>query len=204
MIGHAIGALGDAPPEVADRMAFGVADARQLSAPLALASDDGPAHAGAGWELPAESVELVLTNRMLINLASAGEQLAAMRRIRSVLAPGGLFLMLENSVQTHARLNHVRTALGLPVRPAAEFNLFVDEEHVIAPFEAEMMLRDVEDFGAIHDLLLYAVDPALGDGDVRYDSPLMTALTDALLALGRTAGTQLPFGQNRLWVWERA
>ena len=56
---------------------------------------------------------------MLINLSSADEQLDAMRRIKSMLAPAGRFLMLENSVQTHARLNDVRTALGLPVRPAA-------------------------------------------------------------------------------------
>lgn len=203
MIGHAVAAVRDAPEDVAERVAFHVGDARRLKAPLAL-DEDGPSHVGAGWGLPVQAVDLVLTNRMLINLASADEQLAAMRAIKSMLVPGGRFLMLENSVQTHARLNDVRTALGLPVRPAAEFNHFIDEQAVIAPFQDEMALRDVEDFGALHDLLLYAVEPKLGDGEVQYDSPLLTAVTDALLALGRSAGEQLPFGQNRLWVWERA
>ena len=202
MIGHAVAALADAPDDVARRMAFGVGDARELRPPLDL-DGDGPSHAGDAWELPAQSVDLVLTNRMLINLASADEQLAAMRRFKSLLEPGGLFLMLENSVQTHARLNGVRTALGLPERPAATFNLFIDEADVIAPFQDEMELLDVEDFGAIHDLLLYAVEPRLGDGEVHYDSALLSTVTEALLGLGADAGSRLPFGQNRLWVWER-
>lgn len=203
MIGHAVAAVREAPDDVADRVAFHVGDARRLAAPLAL-DGDGPSHVGAAWELPVQAVDLVLTNRMLINLASGDEQLEAMRRIKSMLVPSGRFLMLENSVQTHARLNDVRTALGLPVRPAAEFNHFIDEDAVIAPFAQEMALRDVEDLGAIHDLLLYAVEPSLGEGEVQYDSPLLTAVTEALIALGRSAGEQLPFGQNRLWVWERA
>ena len=203
MIGHAVAAVREAPNDVSDRVAFHVGDARRLEAPLAL-DGDGASHVGAAWELPVQAVDLALTNRMLVNLASADEQLDAMRRITSMLAPAGRFLMLENSVQTHARLNDVRTALGLPVRPAAAFNHFIDEDSVIAPFAHDMALRDVEDLGAIHDLLLYAVEPSLGDGEVQYDSPLLTALTEALLVLGRGAGEQLPFGQNRLWVWERA
>ena len=86
MIGHAVAALADAPDDVARRMAFGVGDARELRPPLDL-DGDGPSHAGDAWDLPAQSVELVLTNRMLINLASADEQLAAMRRLKSLLAP---------------------------------------------------------------------------------------------------------------------
>lgn len=203
MIGHAVAAVRDAPAQVADRVAFHVGDARRLAAPLTLDGAD-VSHVGAAWAPPVAAVDLVLTNRMLINLASADEQLDAMRRIRSMLVPGGRFLMLENSVQTHARLNDVRVALGLPVRPAAQFNHFIDERAVIAPFAQEMTLRDVEDLGAIHDLLLYAVEPKLSDGEVTYDSPLLTVVTEALLALGRSAGEQLPFGQNRLWVWERA
>ena len=204
MVGHAVEAVATARP-AAPRMAVGVGDGRSLAAPLMIDAE-GPAHVGAEWEdlLPVESVDVVLTNRMLINLASAQEQLETMRRIKSVLRPGGVFLMLENSVQTHARLNSVREALGLPARPAAEFNIFIDEPSVIKPFEADMALRDVEDFGAVHDLLLYAVEPTLGDGEVHYDSPLLTTVTDALVTLGRVAGQHLPFGQNRLWVWERA
>jgi SAM-dependent methyltransferase len=203
MIASAVNAVTHAP-EVADRVAFAVADARTLGSPVGASGEQSP-HVGADWatELPVAAVDVVLTNRMLINLSSPEEQLDVMGRIRSVLRPGGMFLMLENSVQTHARLNVVREALGLPVRPPASFNVFIDEDAVVRPFRSEMALADVEDFGAIHDLLLYAVEPRLGDGDVHYDSRLLTTLTEALVALGSTAGTQLPFGQNRLWVWAR-
>jgi SAM-dependent methyltransferase len=203
MIAAAVVAARDAP-DIADRLAFGVGDARELDAPVD-PTTDGPSHVGAEWEgrVPVESFDVVLTNRMLINLSSAEEQLTVMRRIAPLLRPGGTFLMLENSVQTHARLNGVRRHLGLPTRPAASYNVFIDEDAVVAPFEREMTLVDVEDFGAIHDLLLYAVEPALGDGEVTYDSPLLTKATEALIGLGQDAGRDLPFGQNRLWVWTR-
>ena len=111
--------------------------------------------------------------------------------------------MLENSVQTHARLNGVRAALGLPARPSATFNLFIDEADVIAPFRTRWSYSTSRTSAPLHDLLLYAVEPQLGDGEVHYDSALLSTVTDALLALGADAGSRLPFGQNRLWVWER-
>jgi len=113
-------------------------------------------------------------------------------------------LMLENSVQTHASLNRVRTALGLEPREKASFNVFIDEEHVIEPFANEMELVAVDDFAAVHDLILYAVAPALNDGEVEYDTPLLQELTAALVSID-AAGVERSgaFGQNRLWVWRR-
>jgi SAM-dependent methyltransferase len=186
------------------RMAFGVADARQLARPMT-PDPDQPCFAGAqiSASLPAQFADIVFTDRMLINLSSGDEQLAAMERIATLLPPGGLFLMIENSVQTHGALNQVRTALGLPARPAAEYNVFIDEARVIRSFEKVMKLVAVEDFAAIHDLVLYAVQPALADGKIEYDSPLMTKLTDALLALGEGGAQVGGFGQNRLWVWRK-
>src|SRR5204862_125869 len=84
------------------------------------------------------AVDLAFTDRMLINLSSAQEQLEAMERIASVVRPGGLFLMIENSVQTHRALNEARAALGLPFRPPAEFNVFIDEDRVIRPFQQRL------------------------------------------------------------------
>jgi SAM-dependent methyltransferase len=187
-----------------DRLAFGVADARKLVPPIALETR-GPHYAGAAAaaRLPAQGADVVFTDRMLINLASAEEQLQVMRGVAELVRPGGLFLMIENSVQTHRALNDVRVALGLPARPAADYNVFIDEKRVIEPFKQIMQLVEVDDFGSIHDLLLYAVGPALSGGEVQYDSPLMTRTTDAILALAEKGLGAGGFGQNRLWVWRR-
>ena len=195
--------MGSVPDQI-ERMAFGVADARELTRPIQL-DVQKPWFAGKSMaeRLPAQSVDVVFTDRMLINLSSAEEQLAVMERIATLLPPGGMFLMLENSVQTHATLNKVRVTLGLPPRPAAEYNVFIDEARVIRPFEKQMKLTGVQDFSAVHDLMLYAVGPALAEGKIDYDSPLMTKLTDAIVALGELGGQAGGFGQNRLWIWRK-
>ena len=195
--------MGSVPDQI-QRMAFGVSDARGLTRPITLDVKQ-PTFVGAqiAKALPAQAADIVFTDRMLINLSSAAEQLAVMERVATILPVGGLFLMLENSVETHATLNSVRFALGLPPRAPAEYNVFIDEAKVIRPFEKTMQLVAVEDFSAVHDLMLYAVGPSLADGMVEYDSPLMTRLTDAILALGERALQAGGFGQNRLWIWRK-
>jgi len=187
-----------------ERMAFGVADARELAHPVGL--DRGQPHfAGSAVadRLASPTLDAVFTDRMLINLSSPDEQLVVMRRIAAVLPTGGCYFMIENSAQTHATLNGVRRALGLPNRPPAEYNVFIDEPRVVKAFEDTMTLAEVEDFSALHDLLLYAVAPAIEDGQVQYDTPLMGKVTDAALALANAGISAGAFGQNRLWVWQK-
>lgn len=188
-----------------DRMAFGVLDARTLGSPLAF-DTNAPRSFGHAVESlqPLKQFDAVFTDRMLINLASAEEQLVVMRRIASVLRPGGIFLMLENSRESHAQLNEVRKVLGLSPRLPASYNIFIDEQTVIEPFRTDMELVDVEYISGIHDLMLYAVGPATSGGEVQYDSPLMTALTNALLHLRRSSGAEVTsLGQNVLWIWKK-
>ena len=141
---------------------------------------------------------------MLINLASAEEQLEVMHNIHRILRPGGRFFMIENSTESHSRINIIRQALGLTERPPASFNVFINEKRVIEPFKKTMKLEHEEHFGGIHDLFQYVVQPALNDGQIEYDTALMTRLTDALLAMSRNGiWAEGRFGQNVLWVWRK-
>lgn len=186
------------------RIAFGVLDARRLAVPLDLRESHSVVGASLERAFPIPGFDVIFTNRMLINLESADEQLEVMTRISEALNPGGRFLMLENDAQSHARLNDIRHALGLPPRPVASFNVFIDRSRVIDPFTRRMELEAVEDVSAIHDLMLYAVFPSLHDGEVRYDTDEMSALTKALLAMKHTTGIDVQgFGQNKLWVWRK-
>lgn len=191
---------------LASRMSFGVADARTLRAPIhEVWQKPNLVGSDAGSCIESPAFDVVFTDRMLINLSSDAEQLAVMRKIAGVVRPGGVFLMLENSRQTHARLNEVRMRLGLQKRAVAEYNIFIDETSTIEAFKQDMVLEDIEDFGAFHDLMLYAVEPAArGTTEIAYDSPIMTQLTNALEVLGEW-GLEVGrgFGQNRLWVWRK-
>lgn len=170
----------------------GVLDARQLSVPIKIGDS-------------AESVEgfdIVFTDRMLINLASAAEQLEVMKKISGILVPGGHFCMLENSLQAHTRLNQIRNGLGLPFRPAAPYNVFIDDSSVIEPFKGCMTLVQSENVSGLHDLFLYAVSPSVNGGQIDYDTPLMKALTDAILIMDEAGLRKLDsIGQNVLWIW---
>ena len=201
-----LGKQRSARAELLSRMAFGVSDARQLTAPLALDSSKpsfrGPAIFSSLPEL--EEFDVVMTDRMLINLATPEEQLDVMARIATLVRDGGMFLMLENSLQCHRRLNALRAAVDLPERVPAEFNVFVDEERVVDPFRDHMTLEAVDDFGALHDLALYVVQAALSNGEILYDTPMMSGLTDAILEMReRGVSGSPPIGQNRLWVWRK-
>ncbi len=186
------------------RLSFCVLDARKLSLPFQV--DQSQEHwTGASFDqnFALQSFDAIFTDRMLINLASAEEQLEVMRRISKALKPGGVFLMIENSTESHAKLNEVRKVLGLDPRPPASYNIFINQQ-TIDTFKKEMKLVHTEYFGAVHDLMLYAAVPAANGGQVEYDTALMKTLTDALLYLHQS-GVQhnLPYGQNALWVWQK-
>lgn len=186
-----------------DRLAFGVGDLRALGTSVSIESNK-PRFVGAksGATDSMSGFDVVFTDRVIINLESAQEQLDALRRMLALVRPGGRLLVLENSKQTHAKLNGARTALGLPERPAASYNVFIDEPTVIDTFRKEATLDTVDDFGGVHDLMLYAVLPAIGNGEIEYDGPVMTKLTEALIALGNDMPVG-PSGQNRLWVFRK-
>jgi SAM-dependent methyltransferase len=174
-------------------LSFGVLDARQLTLPLNLRNSK-----------QTEGFDVVFTDRMLINLASMEEQLQVMEKIKGVLKPGGYFFMLENSKQSHAQLNEIRQALGLAPRAPATYNIFIDEQKIIERFKNSMNLVRSEYLSGLHDLMLYAVMPAAGSGEVEYDTTIMNKLTDAILTMNRDS-MEMPsgLGQNVLWIWQK-
>lgn len=171
--------------QVADRARFFVGDVTDLSLP----------------EL-SETYDVVFTDRCLINLTSADLQRQAICGLAGRVTNGGALLMIENSRFTHQRQNRAREQLGLEPRTAAEFNRFFTEEemssHIVA---AGLELLEIEDFSSFHDLILYALVPAINGGTVDYDHPAVAAA--AKLSSRFSSGEKSAFGafgQNRLYV----
>jgi SAM-dependent methyltransferase len=146
--------------------------------------------------------DIIFTDRCLINLADRDEQADAVIGLTRALAPGGFFLMLENSQQAHARLNEARKSLGLEPRLPATYNVFIDEQHLLSAVQSSVRLVQVRDFASLHDLFLYALAPSLRGGIVEYDTPLMEKVTALSLYLNREYGDTLSVGQNRIWIWQ--
>jgi len=61
----------------------------------------------------AENFDLAITQRVLINLTSWELQKKAIENVRSVLKPGGLYVMIENTYEGHNSLNDFRKSVGL-------------------------------------------------------------------------------------------
>ncbi len=69
----------------------------------------------------------------------------------------------------------------------------------------ELDLEAVDDFAALHDLVLYVLGPLAHGGEVDYADPLVEAATALLLApeTARLLGGLGPVGQNRLYVFRK-
>jgi ubiquinone/menaquinone biosynthesis C-methylase UbiE len=174
---------------VADRARFFVGDALKLSAIDALR----------------DAYDVVFTDRCLINLNTIELQKDGISALARKLRPGGHLVMIENSKTSNDEQNRCREMLGLPPRTPAEFNLFFDEQKIRNHIEAiGLDLVDVEDFSSLHDLALYVLAPAINNGKLDYEHPLVHAATKlSLETSGRATSAFGSFGQNRMFICQR-
>ena len=148
--------------------------------------------------------DIVLSNRCLINLGSTQRQIQTLSSMASRIVDGGSLLLIENSQQSFARQNRCREAIGLVARKPADFNHFLDEDEVIPPLRSLFEEVSIDDFGSLHDLVLYVLVPASNGGQVDYDHPLVEVATRMSLARPEELTNAFAsIGQNRLYVCRR-
>ena len=88
-----------------------------------------------------ETFDIVISERCLMNLTSKEQQWLAMREVARVLKPGGIYLMLEGTLQGLSKLNEVRTMFDLEPIPesASGYNWFSNK------FDEPEMLQVADD-----------------------------------------------------------
>ena len=148
----------------------------------------------------------VITDRLLINLTSWDLQKRALENLANRVARDGLLLILENYRGVYSAQNSLRQAIGLEPRTPDPTNLFMDEAVFDAYMQSDLGLElvDVDDFGSLHDILLYVLLPSVNEGTVVYDHLLMGAVTNLLEnASDLPADAFGSFGQNRLYVYRK-
>jgi SAM-dependent methyltransferase len=146
--------------------------------------------------------DAVFTDRCLINLNTIELQMQAISAIAARVKPGGLLIMIENSIQAYTNQNRCREVVGLPPRTPDFYNLFFDETKILPHITAAGLdLLEIEDFISLHDLVLYVLVPAINGGKVDYDHPLVAAATKLNMAISAEhMGAFGCFGQNRLYA----
>jgi ubiquinone/menaquinone biosynthesis C-methylase UbiE len=129
-------------------------------------------------ELADRSMDVVISQRCLLNLPNREAQWTAMEEVARVLRPGGRYLMMEGSLHGLRKLNEARTSFGLEPIPEAEgtynwfSNKFEDEEMLARARSIFSKVIGVQRFGmyyfisrVIHPLLVSPEAP-------RYDAPI--------------------------------
>ena len=153
-------------------------------------------------DLPAESYDVVFTDRCLINLNTDDLQQQAIGYLSNLVKTCGYLLMIENSQQSYKRQNLAREAVGLQARTPDVFNHFFDEEKLL-PFlpAVGLELIETEDFISLHDLVLYVLVPMINGGEIDYAHPMVEAATQLNTALSKIESSSVGvWGQNRLYL----
>lgn len=145
---------------------------------------------------------IVFTDRCIINLNKPELQIKALKQLSKKVRKGGYLIILENFIQSYSRQNDFRRLVGLPRRTPAKFNLFIDENTFLSYMKKSMKLVGIDDFGSLHDIVLYVLIPMINHGAMDYGHPLVNAATELSLSISEKYDNPFgSFGQNRLFLF---
>ncbi len=112
-------------PELKERVSFGVGDVCNLRD-----------------SLEQESVDVVMTDRCLINLTSPEQQYSVFAEIYRALKPEGHYVGIENFNEGNEKLNSMRESMGLQKIPIRWHNLFFKQLEFVP--RMKKLFHDVE------------------------------------------------------------
>lgn len=143
--------------------------------------------------------DVVYSQRCFINLTTSEDQRQAVQSTTEVLKPGGLFFMIECSIDGSERTNQLRAALGLERIEPPWHNLFMREKAIAAWETPVLKLERLVHLSSTYNLLSRVVYARLArdkNETLRYDSDIN------LLAakLPRDIGD---FGPVKAWIWRK-
>lgn len=99
-----------------------------------------------------EKFDVIITQRLLINLISWQEQQQGLLNIYKALKPGGRYIMIENTTDSSNALNEMRSEVGLSSIPQHWHNRFFDYEKLEKFLEGKFQIIKVWDLGLYYFL----------------------------------------------------
>jgi ubiquinone/menaquinone biosynthesis C-methylase UbiE len=110
---------------------------------------------------PDAAWDKVVVTRVVINLAEWDTQRRALSECARVVAPGGLLLLSEATLQGWKQLNAFRAEWGLEPIPMPPFNTYLDQEQVIECLAPGMELVELRDFASTYYVGTRVLKPLL-------------------------------------------
>lgn len=145
-----------------------------------------------------EKFDLIISERVLINLNSWEEQVKAIEDIVGLLKEDGKYLMCENSADALDRLNVFREAIQLPAISSPWHNLYFRENDLNNHEFKNAILQLIESFTSTYYFLSRVINAWQAEQDnvePSYDAPI-NQLANLLPVIG-------DIGQTKLWVWKQ-
>jgi hypothetical protein len=153
--------------------------------------------------------DLVITERLVINLPTEELQARLINEILDRLSSGGRLLLVEGSAQGFSLLNQIRTKCGLPAIPdryqGNESSNKLDERAVegIAARRKDVELRTIPDFSfysvmskVLHPLIVHPEEP-------KFNSVINDRAREVQLALNALDIRTGTIGAAIAWVFEK-
>lgn len=143
--------------------------------------------------------DVVLSQRCLVNLASAEEQREAILSIYELLNPGGVYLMIECSQEGLKNTNTLRRSLGLQSIEPPWHNRFFLESDVDSWQTESFIIKEMLHISSTYHFLsrvVYAALAADKGEELRYDSDINMLSRKLPPNVGE-------FGPVKAWVWLR-
>jgi cyclopropane fatty-acyl-phospholipid synthase-like methyltransferase len=97
--------------------------------------------------IPEGEFDAIVSQRMLINLASWEDQKRGLRHLHRMLKVGGRAILIENTNDAFQAMNDVRVDLGLSPVPQHWHNRFFDYDELMSFIRGGFQLVDFQDFG---------------------------------------------------------
>lgn len=141
--------------------------------------------------------DLVVTERVLINMPSWSHQQQAIDQIAQTLEPGGWYVMLENTLDGDAALNNLRESVGLTSISQHWHNLFLDWDVFAAHVQPNFEIVERRGFSLYYVLTrvfaqLFASFEGFG-ANAKAD-PIFAMIDPAARQLEEACGGRVTFG----------
>ncbi len=145
------------------------------------------------------SFDVIYTQRCLINLDSPQEQKRAFDKILSLLNPGGIYIMVENTVEGHEKTNNLRRSLNIAELEIPWHNIYMNSKDIESWATPTINLEYFEHISSTYHFMSRVVYAYLGEpggGELKYDSEINKL---SLLLPGNIGD----FGPVKGWVWRK-
>lgn len=103
-----------------------------------------------GTAFASGTMDVVMTDRCLINLDSPQSQYDAIQHIHKLLKPGGHYLAIENFQSGQSELNRTRQSMGLKEIPVRWHNLFFDEDEFLSRTRSLFQFVEIQNFSSAY------------------------------------------------------